>query len=254
MNRRNFLLGVGTAATLSGAAAITGAALNNTVSTSFGGFEVRVRQEIEVRRNAVLSEQNILSNNQNFSNESINFTRVGQDSPVDYSDFPQLYVNNKTDENLIVEVATGDDTDVPYNNNLSTGGTEPYNSSEPYGYAPLVIENTGSEQKDVAVEFTYGADVTDSNTDLSKGQVAELYRFHIDGTRVSPSKSSPDADGSPVTFSAGQERRVDLNIQLFESTAEDVRSAAGNIGSYSISDNSRARTDVLDAAVFKDVT
>lgn len=254
MNRRNFLLGVGTAATLSGVASVTGAALSNTVSTSFGGFNIKVTQEIEVRRNAALKEQNVLTENKNFSEDSINFTRVGQDSPVDYGDFPVLFVNNKTDGNLTVEVATGDDTGSPYNNNLSTGGTEPYNSSEPYGYAPLVIDNTGSDQKDVAVEYKYGEDVTDPNTDLSKDQVAEIYRFHIDGVRISPSTSNPDADGTAVSLSPGQDRLVDLNIQLSETTAADVTSAAGNPGPYSIAEDGRARADLLDTAVFKDVT
>lgn len=253
MNRRNFLIGIGTAATLSGGASVTGAALNNTVSTGFSGFKVVANQQIVVRRNEALTEQNVLTNNENFSSDEINFSKVGQDSPVEYADFPQLYVNNKTDGNIILELATGDQTTSQYNTNLSSGGTEPYNGSESYGYAPLEIENTGSEQKEVAMKYGYGSDVTDPATNLTKGQVAELYRFHIGTTQISPFKNTPDTEGNTVTFDPGQARRVNLNIQLFESTAEDIRSAAGSVGSYSFNQDGRARADLLDTAVFGDM-
>jgi hypothetical protein len=250
VNRRNFILGVGTAATLSGAASVTGAALSTSVETAFGGVKVRTRGRLVARRNSVLTEQNVLSNNENFSTDNITWSKVGQDSPVNYNDFPQLYVNDSTNADLTIELATGDDTDSPYNNNLSSGGAEPYNSSQSYGYAPLEIENSGPAQKDVAVKYGYGEDVTDSSTALSKEQVAEIYRFHIDGTQVSPAEGSPDTHGTPVTFEPSETKRVDLNIQLSESTAKDVRSAAGSTGPYSLSTDGRAQSDLLDTAVF----
>lgn len=255
MNRRNFLIGVGTAATLSGAASVTGAALSNTVRVALGGgsdgggFDIKVTQELEVRRNGTLTEENVLSTDENFSADPINWSKVGQDSPVNYNDFPRLYVNSSTDADLTIELATGDDTDSPYNTNLSQGGTEPYNSSQSYGYAPIVIENTGGDAKDVGMQYQYGADVTDTNTNLSKDQVAELYQFDIDGTQVSPKKGSPDTEGNLVTFSPGQERRVDLNVNLTETTAEDIRSAAGSLSPYSFDSDGRASADLLDTAV-----
>lgn len=250
MDRRNFLIGVGTAATLSGVASVTGAALSNTVSAGFSGFRVVSEQKIVVRRNGALTEQNVLSNNENFSADPINFSKVGQDSPVEYADFPQLYVNSSTDQNLTIELATGDRPSTPYNENLSAGGTEPYNGSESYGYAPIEVENTGSQQKDLAVEYGYGADVTDPNTNLSKGQVAELYRFQIGTTQISPVSGSPDTEGDTVTIDPSETKRVDLNIQLSASTADDIRSAAGNTGPYSFNKDGRARADLLDTAVF----
>lgn len=254
MNRRNFVLGVGTTVTLSGAASVTGAALSNTVATAFGGsgsgFNIVNTTELIVRRNGTLTDQNILSENANFTNTSINFSKVGQDSPVEYSDFPELYVDNNTDGDLTMELATGDDTSTAYNNNLSNGGTEPYNGSESYGYAPLVIENTSSVGEDIAMQYTYGDDVTDSNTALSKDQVAKLYQFDIDGTRISPAEGSPDQEGMAVTIPGATIKRVDLQIQLDESTAEDIRAASPVGGSYYFDQDARSETKILDAAVF----
>jgi hypothetical protein len=254
MNRRNFLLGVGTAATLSGAASVTGGALSNTVATAFGGssntgFNIINTTELIVRRNGTLTDQNVLSENENFSDTSLNFSKVGQDSPVDYSDFPELYVDNRTDGDLTVELATGDDPSTSYNNNLSNGGTEPYNGTESYGYAPLVIENTGDVGKDIAMQYTYANDVTNSN-ELSKGQVAELYRFDIDGTQISPQKSTPDQEGNSVTIPAATTKRVDLQIQLTEATADDISSVSPLGDPYAFDESARSRTSLLDAAVF----
>lgn len=254
MNRRNFILGAGTVTTLSGAASVTGAALSNTVDVGIGGesdsgFSIKVEQKLEVRRNGTLTEQNVLSTDENFSVDPIDWNQVGQDSPVNYSDFPRLYVNSSTDADLTMELATGDDSDAPYNTNLSQGGAEPYNSSQSYGYAPIVIENKGGDTRDVGMQYQYGADVTDTNTDLSKDQVAELYQFAIDGTQVSPKPGSPDTEGNLVTFSPGQERRVDLNVNLTKTTAEDIRSAAGSPGPYSFDSDGRASADLLDTAV-----
>lgn len=251
MNRRNFLLGIGTLVTMSGAASTVGAALSNTVNTSFGGIKIVNQSELNVNRNEALTEQNVLTSNDNFTNTSVNFSRVGQDSPVEYSDFPELFVNNKSDGDLTIELATGDDPTTPYNNNLTQGGTEPYNGSEPYGYAPLVIENKGNAKKDVSMEYTYGNDVTDSSTDLSKSQTAEVYRFSIGTTQISPAAASPDSQGNITSIDAGDSKYVDLNVQLSSNTAEDVRAASTVSGTYNFNQEARAETNMLDAAVFK---
>lgn len=247
MNRRNFLIGVGTAATLSGAASVTGAALSNTVSTTFGGYRVVATEELTVRRNGTLVEQDVLRSNENFTNESIDFTQIGQDSPVDYTDFPKLFVNNESDGSLTIELATSADETKPYNTNLSSGGAEPYNGTLSYGYAPLVIENTGAQQKTVGMEYDYGADVGGT---LSKSQVADLYNFHIDTTKISPHSSNPDSEGDTVSIGAGQTKSVNLNVNLTEATAQDVQTVAGSLGSYDFSQASRERADILDIARF----
>lgn len=55
MNRRNFILGLGTAATLSGAASVTGAALQDTVAPS-ADFRVIAAETLNVVDNPYLSE------------------------------------------------------------------------------------------------------------------------------------------------------------------------------------------------------
>jgi hypothetical protein len=251
VNRRNFILGVGTAATLSGAASITGASLSNTVSTDFSNFKIVAEAELTVRRNETLTDQNVLTNNENFTNSSIDFTTIGQDSPVDYSDFPLLYVDNETDGNLTMELGTSADDDAIYNNNLSTGGTEPYDGDQPYGYAPLEIENTGATDKDIAVSYTYNDDDVVNSSELSKGQVAEVYEFEIGGTRISPAPASPDSHGNKVTIPSQETKPVDLKIELDENTASDVKAVSNfNSNEYSFSDAARARAKLLDAATF----
>jgi hypothetical protein len=251
MNRRNFILGVGTAATLSGAASITGATLSNTVSTDFSNFRIVTEAELTVRRNDALTKQNVLTNNENFTNSSVNFTTIGQDSPVDYSDFPLLYVDNKTDSNLTIELATSADDDANYNNNLSTGGTEPYDGDQAYGYAPLEIENTGETDKDIAVAYEYNDEDVVNSSELSKGQVAEIYEFEIAGTRISPAPASPDSHGNKVTIPARETKPVDLKIELDSKTAGDIKAVSNyNPNDYSFSDDARARANLLDAATF----
>lgn len=253
MNRRNFLIGVGTAATLSGAASVTGAALSNTVGAAFGGYQVIATEELTVRRNETLVEQDVLRSNKNFSNESIDFTQIGSNSPVDYTDFPKLFVNDKSDDGLVIELATSGDETAPYNTNLSSGGSEPYNGTQSYGYAPIVIENTGAKQKDIALEYDYGSSVGGGGS-LSKGQVAELYSFHIDTTQISPLSSSPDSEGNTVSIDSGQTKPVNLNLHLTEATARDIQSVVGTPGQYDFSQASRERADILDTATFGTVT
>jgi len=248
VNRRNFLLGVGTAATLSGAASVAGAALSNSVGVGFGGIQVVATNELVVRRNETLVEENVLQSNSNFTDDPINFTKIGQDGPVNYADFPDLFVNNGTNGNLTIQLATGDDHTSPYNTNLSDGGAEPYNGTQSGGYAPLVIENTGTQTKDVALEYTYGSGVGGT---LSKGQVAELYNFHIDTTQVSPLSNSPDSEGNAVSIGAGQTKPVNLNLNLTEATAQDIQTVAGDaLGPYDFNQASRERADILDTATF----
>ena len=54
MNRRNFILGLGTAATLSGAASVTGASISGTADAG-ASFQVIAENDLNLQRNSDIS-------------------------------------------------------------------------------------------------------------------------------------------------------------------------------------------------------
>jgi hypothetical protein len=228
MNRRNFVLGLGTAATLSGAASVTGASFANSVEASTTDFRVFVERSLTV--------------NGNYYTDAQNEDFVSNDSNIDFGNVTQSDLNN----NLPVAYADGssdsggDDLQVE----LAFDVDSPGETFE----GVLEVENTGDTDETVGVTFEGGsgngfaAPVTDGP--ISASNVAEAIQF-IDGsdgsTRISPDPSTLGDDGTSTQspengLEVPSGNTVEIDIQLkdlstvtgFEANVSQNASATGN--------------------------
>jgi hypothetical protein len=275
MNRRNFILGLGTAATLSGAASVTGAAINESVSPS-ANFQVIAEQNLDVRRNGGLDTVggNIdNSSYDNYVNSTVDYvgpegTFSGDnatDSGAGDVAGPRLTVNNQTDGDLSMALASPNDATIAANNNGSNGlsGTpdDPYGGSSS---APLEVVNQGGSTVEVTVDYNYGADVnsTDEGGSIPPEDIAQLFTFSIpdsqdsvpsgEGGQISPSTSAPEAEGDDQNNNAqiesGQTAYVNFNINYSEAIEEEIAAAAGD--GYGFGSGSTSAVDLLDSVSF----
>lgn len=275
MNRRNFILGLGTAATLSGAASVTGAALSNQVDAT-ADFQVVATNELIVRRNDVLEggAGGSLDNNNNYSDTSVS-AFDHENATSDPATTPNLTVNQSTNGDLGMAFATVNGNDSAFNRNFTLGGTEPYNGSrggdvtsasaaDNGRVAPLQIENNGGSSKDVAVEYVLGDDVNTGSVDDTSGidalDVAQLFTFEINGTQISPPSNSADVtlngdtleiDAAGVEFpmSAGQVENVDFLINMSDRLDQLISDAASG-GAYNFAASADTGVSLLNEVRF----
>jgi len=249
MNRRNFILGLGTAATLSGAASVTGAALQDTV-TPEADFRVIAEQNLEVRRNEYLDPT---------GEDSENYTDVDFDN-FDFNGTagtgnPKMKVDNGSNDDLQMALATVNknvsynanqseisDADLPYVNSSVTGA--PGDGGE----APLEINNPTGETKEIGVEFSdFGEDVADGS--VNEGLVLQLFTFHMaessndaangasggDGfVQISPDDKSQNDSGLSTNeggnIGPGETRQVHLKINMSDDIQSQLQDAANTTG------------------------
>jgi hypothetical protein len=271
MNRRNFILGLGTAATLSGAASVTGANLQDTVNPE-ADFRVIAAESLNIERNTFLDES-----------EDANYTTTEPGS-FDHNDTSatagtNLSVNTGTDDSLALALATGNDPDEPTNN--FTDGEASYvndsnsgqiNSTNTSGStsiptdtdaeAPLQISNETGSDRDVAV--TYNGNVGDDNggslgsdagsgEPVSAAEVETLFQFFVydddDLQQISPDGTGNDTPYSYVTVGAGETKQVHLVLNLTESISNSIQEAASASGGGFATD-AEDDVDLLDTAAF----
>ena len=89
-----------------------------------------------------------------------------------------------------------------------------------------------------------------SQTQANSRRGRLLYRFDIDGTQISPAESTPDQEGNPVSIPAVTTKRVVLQIQLTDATADEISSASPIGDPYTFDEGAHSRTNMLDSAVF----
>lgn len=253
MNRRNFILGLGTAATLSGAASVTGAALSNTVDAG-ANFQIVATNQLNVQRNDELENSDDIfdSSNGNYSDQNGTFEKDYTD--ISTSSFPNLTVDDERNDALNMSLATGNDNESQYNRNgtflADLEDTQAYNGSAGAGrVAPLEVVNEGGSSQDVGITFNYGSDVGGSS--VSKGDVATIFEFEIDGVQVSPDDANPDTESNAVTIAAGGSREVDLTLNYNANLEEKVSNAAsgGSDFGFGSGNSSSASADLLNSVV-----
>lgn len=244
MNRRNFILGLGTAATLSGAASVTSAALQGAVE---GGADFRVlsAQQLTVTRNGdILAPSGNEVNNSltgyvntsdpyvdgdNGGEGSLNFTGSGSSS-LNSTESPVLTVDSGNNSELNMSLATPNDNSTALNRNASYGGDPPYNATgTASGTAPLEVVNNGAAGARVGVEYTYGTDVGSGADQISESTVNDLFTFGIGGTQISPDTADDNGDFGPnapagyVEVGSGNTAEVDLDINYNSNIEETLR-------------------------------
>ena len=253
MNRRNFILGLGTAATLSGAASVTGAAISNEVSPE-ANFQVVAEEQLVVEKNEAITE----GDNGNYTD-----TTVSEFDPNNAAPYPNMTVNGSTNGDLGMALATNNTADPAFNKNASNGGSTPYNGTEG-GLAPLQITNNGGSPQEIAINYNTGSAV-DSQDDADL--LSQVFTFSIEGEQISPEPgvsnwesngnsdtvvnqtnkyidSTGDGNGIP----AGESRKVDFTINYSESLATELAGLASG-GDFGFTGSSSA-VDLLDEAVF----
>lgn len=217
MKRRNFILGLGTAATLSGAASVTSAALSG--STSPGAdFRILSAQSLDVRRNpAIENGSEVNGSLDGYANTSDDFVTTegdidfGSSDTLNQSQGPNLTVDSEANDGLNMSLATPNDLAATGNTNNSGSGNPYYNSSATpdAGNAPLIVDNLGASDTPVGVQYGYGPDAADAGGD---DNVAQLFTFSINGTKISPDPSNPAVEANSVTIPGGESRVVDFDI------------------------------------------
>jgi len=260
MNRRNFILGLGTAATLSGAASVTSAAITNTTEPG-ADFRVISDEALDVRRNTDIvaggEVDEDLSGYVNTSTSGGDYTD-GQEgdlnfsagSPVYDSTGPNLTVDGEDNGALNVSLVTLNDNSTAANRNSSLGGNplylngqDPSDGSSVSNNNPLEVENLGSSDAEVGVSYTYGTDGT-GNESL----VNTLFTF-VDpttGSVISPTGSDGTHNSNFLTVSSGTVEDVGLVINY----SEDIANTLANNFSSGFGGASDEDLDLLDTVEF----
>jgi hypothetical protein len=269
MNRRNFILGLGTAATLSGAASVTGASISNAVEPA-ANFQVVAEEQLEVQRNSAL-DYNTLKTDGNYS------TFLQDDDTRGNGDFdatgalkdnkgPNMTISNETNGQLEMALAANN-SNTSYTRNGTTGnGTNDdylYPSKTPYddnvdseGTSPLEIQNPGNSV-DVSVEYILGGDADRTTADESS-LVARVFQFYIDGVRVSPDPTAVSAGGSqsdPVVsndatdINANGTTDVDFRLNYSDGLADELADLASSSNDLEFTGTNTA-IDLLDTVRF----
>jgi len=243
MKRRRLLLGLGTVAVGSAAAALTGATLSNTVSPT-ADFRVSVDSGTEVKAatanptydsrgngfndlnststklsGAFPSPDNTdIANNPTFEpgNNEIPVEGLGRQVDFSYilSETPAEQVGFGTGGGvgrlIAANAKTNDELEVAMNVDLP--------STDETFEAPtaIAIKNTGSASKNYAISYEYGPDV-DANG-VTEADVAQLYQFvdvdpqdNTNETQLSPTQSTP---GNTLTIGSGETFLIDIRVNL----------------------------------------
>jgi hypothetical protein len=240
MKRRNLIYGMGLLAMGSGAAALSGATLTNTVNP-FAQFNINVEGGLLVTRGSSFPDS---------GTNSIS-SGVGNASTVDFVD-----AGGDTDDNTVAGTLNFDEqlfevaADAGENDDLSIALAVPFGSlsgGQTYTFPNLLqITNNADDSKDVAIEFddNVGSTVSDTSshgyanttqtalgtsavnasggtnpTRLSFDEVASLFQFNAGGTAISPQGSTTagnqnqDATSS-VAIASGDTQQVSLTVDL----------------------------------------
>ena len=268
VKRRNFLLGLGTAATLSGTASITGATLSGTADAATS-FQIITEQSLTVRRNTdtfpVTGEINN-DTNDNYVNTTVAFVETaGQingtmGSGAENVSTPQLTVNDVEDDALEFGLATPTKASVPDNTNVTQ---TPYNSQiGSGGIPPFEIQNEGGSQQTIAVEYDFtDTDVTTTNGSGTIGNdaledvdIAQLLTFSIEGNQISPGTANPnssgDVSGNSYTISPTTSKLVDFTLNYSDGIENDIDAAKNGGTAYVYETTGFASLNILNAAIF----
>jgi len=223
MNRRNFVVGLGTVATIRGVASVTSAAFSAEVSPSTN-FQIGPEDEqLVVRRleDSLGSDSysDLASGNASWNESEIedfgNVTGEQGSSTV-------AYVNESENGELGAQLA--------FNNTNNSGSTQTYKdytADDEYGFFEVV--NLGETDEDIAIDLTpYSDNVGDTDEDaLTEDQVFEMFTFEdSNGNPISPADSTSDPAGS-VEVKSGRYETIGLTLSITNEMYKNIQDAAG---------------------------
>ena len=221
MNRRNFVVGLGTVATISGVASVTSAAFNQSVSPSTNFQIVPEDAQLVVQRlqDTVSSYSDLASGNASWNDSEItDFGNVTaeQGSPV------VAHVNTSTNGELGAQLA--------FNNTNNSGSTQEYTDyTTSSGTGFFEVANLGETDEEIAVELTPFTDnIGDADGDaISEDQVYEMFTFEDpSGNAISPADSTSNPPNS-MTIGSGNVKAVGLRLTITNNMYDSIQTAAG---------------------------
>ena len=229
MNRRNLLLGLGTAATLSGAASVSGATFTNSVTPAETDF--RVIAEANVNVNGVYNSDtgaDFVSTGNTTNDGGVNFTQIDSSNT---DQLPAAHAQGSTaSDDLTATLA------------FKTDDADSENFS-PF----LEIDNTGdTDVENVGIYFEasdgtngFGGDTSANSGDVATSEVIQAIEFNVGSDKISTDNlDGGDDPGSQqvantVNIPSGTSVDVELDITPSALTAGDIASAAGDADPFS---------------------
>jgi hypothetical protein len=233
MNRRNFVVGLGTVATISGVASVTSASFSGDSVNPSTNFQIVPEDaQLVVRRleETIPGTYNDLADgNASWNDSEINdFGNVTSEerNPV------VAHLNQSENGNLGAQLA--------FNNTNNSGSTQVYTDYTSSEYGFFEVANLGSTDEEVAIELTpFSDNIGTSDGDaLTEDQVYQMFEF-LDSdnsdAKISPNDSGSDPANS-MTVGEGQVKNVGLRITITNDMYDSIQTAAG--GAFSTTEPS----------------
>jgi len=228
MNRRNFVVGLGTVATISGVASVTAAAFQSDVSPSTNFQIVPENANLTVRRLQSEVNYNNLADNSSWKLNPINdFGNVTSNESSDVV----AHVNDSTNGELGAQLAFNNTNGTTYRQYEYSSG----DSNSQFGF--FEIANLGETTENVGITFGYDStNVAETVTDgddaiLEESQVANMFTFTATtpGTEISPTTSAPGQPNSSVELTPNQVEIIGLTINITTDVYDAIQEAAGGV-------------------------
>ena len=231
MNRRNFVVGLGTVATISGVASVTAAQFAESVSPT---ADFRVRPE-----NAELSVDltpNFDTVETYWSEQNLTDFNETEDTASNVT----AHLNNSsgTNDNLVATL-TFNNTNLTGGSNGSDDVYDEYAHPTAAQIAPggtagdgfFEVNNNGETTETVGITFDYGDAVV--NGDISEQEVADAFQFFMQDDadsaieRISPTSSDPANPANYAEIGAGDSEIVGLEINVHDALYNAIQAEAG---------------------------
>lgn len=222
MNRRNFVVGLGTVATLSGVASVTAASFADSVTPSTNFQIVALEGNLVVRR----LQANVDYDTMAAGNKSWNESEI--------TDFGNVTREENQNNSVVAHVNSTENNDMGAQLAFEARNTtyEEYTVDDELddgGYGFFEIANLGETNEEVSMTFNYYSDNVGTDGVLEESDVAEIFTFSIDGTEISPSSDAPGEPGDTYEIEAGEIAVVGLEIDLSTGGyAEAIQDEAGS--------------------------
>jgi len=231
MNRRNFVVGLGTVATISGVASVTAASFADSVEPT-ADFQVIVDENLTLELGeGVPDEETELDSDDGWTDEEINFDEQdvsfeddGEDGVVAYTDLEAGDGDEPINDDIELQVAVANDPDEVNDTTYDDF---------------LKVVNDGIQEQNIAITYTFGDDVDEGTTgdadggtsegEINAEDVVDLFRFEVedgeDDLLISPADPVDEPDEF-VTVDPEDDVDIDFIVDLEDSLAEQFAEEA----------------------------
>ena len=240
MNRRNFVVGLGTVATISGVASVTAAAFSGDDVSPTTNFQIIPEDaQLVVRR----LEENVdyadkVANNASWvGSEITDFANITGDegSPV------VAHINESENGQLGAQLAFN-------NTNESGSGDDTYDQYTVGNDGFFEIANLGDTDEDVAIEFTYSDRV---GSGITEEEVANAFEFTDElGERICPDSDDTTAPLNEVNIASGTVQTIGLRLRISDTLYNEIQEEAG--GAFSETEGSIRLLESITVGVDSD--